>query len=385
MSSYVFIGNSTKPTKEQLNKTDDVVIDNVSRPCLQTAIEMGYSVILGVNRNFPEKLKCSEMQIQFYDSHTYRSISNLKDNRIAYKNLCSLIDNNDVEVIHCNTPIGGMVGRFAGRKKRVRKIIYTAHGFHFYKGAPFLQNMIIKMAERIMAKWTDAIITMNEEDYLAAKKFKLKNNGKVFFVHGVGIDLNKYTNPFNHKEKRNELGLSEDDIVFVSAGDLIKRKNYETAIKAIAFVKNPKIHYLICGKGPEMSTLQKVAAKYGVSSQVHFLGFRSDVRDIFYASDVFLFSTLQEGLPRSMMEAMACGLPCIASKIRGNVDLIDDGLGGYLCDPKNVNDFANRINDLAFNKEKRQKMSKYNLERIESYNINVVKKEIEDIYKEVLI
>ena len=384
MSGYVFVGNSTKPTEEQNNRIDDVVLDNVSKPCLQTAIEMGYEVFLGVNRNYPNKLACRELPISFYDSHTYRSIFNIKDNYIAYRNLCSLIDKQGIEAIHCNTPIGGMAGRFAGKKKHVKKIIYTAHGFHFYKGAPFLQNFVIKTAERIMARWTDCIITMNNEDYLAAQKFKMKKGGKVFLVHGVGINLDSFVNPLNREGKRREFGLSSDDFVLVSAGDLIKRKNYRVAIEAIALTNSPKIHYLICGKGPELSALKKYAEKCHVIDRVHFLGFRTDIRDILYASDAFLFSTLQEGLPRSMMEAMACGLPCIASRIRGNVDLLEDGVGGYLCDPRRAKGFADRITEMFNDKEKTKWMAEQNLKRIKSFDVNVVKKEIEDIYKEVL-
>lgn len=384
MASYVFIGNSSKPTEEQLNSREMVRPGNVSRPCVQTALEMGYEVYLGTNRNRPEELEC-DLPVKLYDSHTYRSITAFKDNLIAYKNLKKVIKEGKVEVIHCNTPIGGMVGRLCGKMNGVKKVIYTAHGFHFYKGAPLFNRTVLKWAEQIMAHWTDVIITMNEEDFQSAKKFKLRKGGKVYYVPGVGINTEEFFNArINKKEKRDELGLAMDDIICISMGDLIPRKNYETSIKAIALCNNPKVHYLICGRGPELDNLKKLAKELGVENQIHFLGFRTDIKELSKVADIFLFTTLQEGMPRSMMEAMASGLPCIASKIRGNVDLLEEGIGGYLVPAKDENAVADRLERLVENLDLREEMRKANLERIKGFDIRVVKKRMEEIYKEVL-
>ena len=191
MAGYVFLGNTTKPTKEKYQSRAAIGLSNVNRPCVQAAMDMGYDVILGVQRDRPEELEC-ELPIKLYDAHTYRSITAFKDNKVAYDNLNKVIRENDVQVIHCNTPVGGMVGRLCGRKNKVSKVIYTAHGFHFYKGAPLFNRTVLKWAEMVMAHWTDAIITMNQEDYRAAQRFKLKKGGKVYFVHGVGITLKDF-------------------------------------------------------------------------------------------------------------------------------------------------------------------------------------------------
>ncbi len=383
MAGYVFVSNSTKPTEEEQNCRNPIKLGNVNRPCLQAALDMGYNVYFGINRADPEGLEC-ELPVHLYDSHTYRSITAFSDNIVAYKNLSKVVKENNVEVIHCNTPVGGMIGRLVGKRFHVKKVIYTAHGFHFYKGAPLFNRTVLKWAEQVMAHWTDAIITMNREDYEAAKRFKLKKNGKVFFVHGVGITLSEFQDPRNRAEKRAELGLKDDDIALISAGDLVARKNYGVAIEAIAKAENERLHFFICGKGPELDKLKKQAEQKGVSEQIHFLGFRNDVKELLFASDIFLFTTLQEGMPRSMMEAMACGLPCIASKIRGNVDLLDEGMGGYLCDCSDADSFAERIKQLAQDPSLRQQMSKYNLEAIKAYDVDVVREEILSIYKEVL-
>ncbi|WP_288617923.1 glycosyltransferase family 4 protein [uncultured Eubacterium sp.] len=384
MAGYVFIGNSSKPTEEQLNSREMVRPGNVSRPCIQTALEMGYEVYLGTNRNRPEELEC-DLPVKLYDSHTYRSITAFKDNLTAYKNLKKVIKEGNVEVIHCNTPVGGMVGRLCGKMNGVKKVIYTAHGFHFYKGAPLFNRTILKWAEMFMAHWTDAILTMNEEDFQSAKKFRLRKSGKVYYVPGVGINTEEFFSVRIDKQaKRDELGLFMDDIVCISMGDLIPRKNYETSIKAIALCNNPKVHYLICGRGPELDNLKKLAKELGVENQIHFLGFRTDIKELSKVADIFLFTTLQEGMPRSMMEAMASGLPCIASKIRGNVDLLEEGIGGYLVPAKDENAVADRLERLVENLDLREEMRKANLERIKGFDIRVVKKRMEEIYKEVL-
>ena len=384
MAGYVFVSNGTKPTAEKYHSRDMIKPGNVSRPCLQTAMDMGYNVILGTQRADPEELEC-DLPVKLYDAHTYRSITAFKDNKIAYDNLNKVIRENDVEVIHCNTPVGGLVGRLCGKKNKVKKIIYTAHGFHFYKGAPLFNRTVLKWAEMLMAHWTDAIITMNQEDYAAAQKFKLRKGGKVYFVNGVGITLKDFEG-LSHlrQQKREEMGVKDGDIVLISMGDLVPRKNYGAAIRAIAKANDPRLQYMICGRGPELENLQNLAKELGVENQIHFLGFRTDVKELLTGADMFLFTTRQEGLPRSMMEAMASGLPCVASAIRGNVDLIENGINGFTCLTDDVDGYADAIAKIASDPELREKMRQNNLEKIKNYDITVVEKQIREIYADVL-
>ena len=383
MAGYVFISNSVKPNPEEGASREAIKLTNVSKPCLEIALSMGYDVWFGTNRNNPEELEC-ELPVHLFDSHTYRKITPCTDTRIAFKNMMAVLNKNDIEVIHCNTPIGGVIGRLCGKLKGVKKVIYTAHGFHFYKGAPLLNRTMIKWAEMFMAHWTDAIITMNQEDFEAAQMFKLRKGGRVYYTPGVGIDTEIYQNvEVDRDALRKSLGLKEEDIVCISMGDLIPRKNYGVAIEAVSKCAN-NVHYLICGRGPELENLQKIAKDIDVENRVHFLGFRTNVKELLKAADVFLFTTFQEGMPRSMMEAMASGLPCIASKIRGNVDLLEDGKGGYLFAVDDVEGIANGIQKIACNQELREEMGKSNLERIKAFDVQEVKKVIDRIYNEVL-
>lgn len=312
-----------------------------------------------------------------------RSPFNFRQNYIAYKQLVNIIKEYEIDYIHCNTPTGGILGRLAGKKCKVKKIIYQAHGFHFYKGAPKKNWLLYYPIEKWLARYTDALITINQEDYeLAKAKFKLHKNGKVYYVPGVGIDISQYSSIEKPRdEKRFELNLGENDVALISMGDLIKRKNYDIAIRAIAKVKNPVLHYFICGKGPEEENLKTLAKNLGVSEQVHFLGFRSDIKELLKAADIFLFTTKQEGLSRSMMEAMASGLPCVASKIRGNTDLLEGTEGGFLCETTDASAYAEKLKILAKDKALREKMGENNLITIRKFSTETVNEEIRKIYE----
>jgi len=307
------------------------------------------------------------------------SFQNIK----AYKQLCNIIRENKIDYIHCNTPVGGILGRFAGKKCKVKKVIYQAHGFHFYNGAPMKNWLIYYPVEKWLAHYTDAIITINKEDYeLAKNKLKLRKDGKVYYVHGVGIDTAQYNTEESSREaKRTELGLNNSDVAMISMGDLIERKNYDTAIRAIAECKNKSLHFYICGKGPEESALKTLVQELKIAEQIHFLGFRSDIKELLSAADIFLFTSKQEGLPRSMMEAMVSGLPCIASKIRGNTDLLENTEGGFLCGVTDVSAYAEKLNLLASDVEMREKMGKNNLITIQKFSTETVAEEIRAIYK----
>ena len=384
MKKYLFISNSNKPSQEKLNSRDKVILSNFSKPCVEAALEMGYKVFMGINRANPHELECDH-DVTFYFSSTYRSLFDFKSNYIAFRNLLRLLREEKIDVIHCNTPVGGMVGRICGKVAGVPKVIYTAHGFHFYQGAP-RRYAIFRIAEQLMARVTDVIITINEEDYEAAKKFRLRNEGKVYLVHGVGIDTRLYKNVrVDSQNLRKSLGLKADEIVLIAMGDLIKRKNFASAIKAIARTQNKKLKFLICGRGPELPRLQKLAKKLGVEDQVKFLGFRKDIKELLAISDIFLFTSYQEGLPRSLMEAMSAGLPVVVSRIRGNVDLVEHGKGGFLHAPDDYKGLADSINLLATDPSLRKHMGQVNLEKIEDYDVAFVTKQIEKIYNEVLV
>ena len=343
-----------------------------------------YHMAANFNNSTKEQMRIDEEQYGIklhhidFDRNPVK-ISNIK----AYRQIVGLIKKERFDVIHCNTPIGGVAGRLAGRRCKVGRVIYQAHGFHFYQGAPLWNWLFYYSAERLLAHYTDSLLTINREDYIRARDFHLRNGGKVYCVPGVGINTADYLpHDFDRQAKRAALGLDFSDIVIISAGDLIKRKNYKTAIEAISKAANPHIKYLICGRGPLEQELKEQVEQLELSAQVFFMGFRSDVKELLWASDVFLFTTYQEGLPRSLSEAMASGLPCIVSDVRGNNDLISNGENGYLCNPDDADAFSRAILKLSDDVQLRRQMGLLNLDRIKEYDFEKAQEAMLEVYKQ---
>lgn len=378
---YLFIANDRKRGEEFEASLAPIKTGTFEKSSIAAANEVGYKLYQGINRLYPEKIKSEDYEIEFYNQHIYRNIFNIKEIYKGYRNLCNFLKiHEDIEIIHCNTPIGGVLGRLAGTKFN-KKVVYMAHGFHFYKGAPLFNRIFLKSIEKWLAHKTDVLITINEEDYQNALKFKLKPRGRVYKVSGVGMDIENYSSIEIDYGLRKSIGVENSDFICISLGDLNKNKNYTTVIDAISKTKSKDIHYLICGLGPLEHKLKRQVIRLGLEKQVHFLGFRSDGPQLMGIADCTIISSFREGLPRTTMEAMASGLPCIVSDIRGNRDLIEDGKGGFLVDPKSPESFAKSILKLKRDKDLCKKMSEWNLSKIKDFSLDTVKSQILEIFK----
>lgn len=248
-----------------------------------------------------------------------------------------------------------------------------------------MNSFIYKNIEKFLAHWTDALVTINEEDYESAKYFRLNENGKLYHIPGIGVDTNRIKNThIDTIKKRKELGIPKDAIVVLNVGKFIKRKNQESAIKAISQCKNEKVILLICGRGELETELKQLVKSLGIINKVIFAGFRKDMNEVLQIADIFLFPTFQEGLPVAVMEAMAARLPVVCSDVRGNRDLIENGKGGYLNQPLDVNTIRNNLDKLADDDLLREKMGKYNLRISHNYDTIHVMNTMKKIYVEVL-
>lgn len=355
-------------------------------PYLEWFKKNGYEVHVAARNDYDNKEECGiPFCDKFYDLPFERSPLR-KNNFFVYKELKNIINENEYDLIHCHTPVGGALGRLAASKARKKgsSVIYTAHGFHFYKDAPLLNWLVYYPVERWLARYTDVIITINKEDYEIAKtKFKAK---EVKYVPGIGIDLKKFnTVKINKDLKRNELDLPKDAFLILSIGELNKNKNHEVVIKAIARINNPKIHYVICGQGQLKDYLSRLSKELGIKKQVHLLGFRKDIPEICKISDLFVFPSFREGLSVALMEAMANGIPVVCSKIRGNSDLIEDGKGGYLVEPNDVDEFRKAIDRMISDYQLRSEFSSNNLNQISKYSIENVLTQMQEILSRLFI
>lgn len=302
------------------------------------------------------------------------------DNRRAYQQLLDIIEKLRIEAVVCSTPIGGALARLAAKKKKISPVIYEAHGFLFFKGAPLINRTVYKWEEMILARYTDTLITITEEDFAAAQKLKLRSGRKPCFVHGAGVKVGVTVN-IDRAEKRKSIGVAESDFVIVSAGELNKNKNTEIIVKALKDVEGA--HYVACGVGPEKENLERLAQKLGVSDRFHLLGYRTDMPEIMACADVFTMMSFREGLPRAILEAMDLGLPCVGSDTRGIRDLIGTD-GGFVCKPTDAAAFASAFNKLKAQPKLRREFGEHNREKAKSYSTEIVRQELFDIYREVL-
>lgn len=329
------------------------MVDQFLLPNLFLLQDMGYEIHVACN--FEKGSTCSEEKIQnlkrtlteknikFYQIDFERDVTHIFGHVMAYRQLSAIVKSNAFDLIHCHSPIGGMLGRLVARKQRKKgaKVFYTAHGFHFYKGAPLKNWLIYYPVEKFCSRFTDVLITMNKEDYsLAKRKMRAK---RIEYVPGVGINLSRFENvSIDRAQKRRELGVPENAVIFISVGELIDRKNHTVVLQALSQIKNDNIHYVVVGKGQLQQQLQDNANDLGIADTVHLLGFRKDVPELYKAADVCCFPSIHEGLPVALMEAMACRLPVVCSSIRGNVDLIDSN-GGILFDKHSVTECRDAI------------------------------------------
>lgn len=326
------------------------------------------------------KNKFRSLNIMFYQVDFSRDVKKINRHIKAYRQLVKLLENNNYDFIHCHSPIGGAISRLACEKTNT-KCVYTAHGFHFYKGAPIQNWLLFYPIEKLLSKYTDVLITINNEDYNRARdKFKMN---KIEYIPGVGVDINKFhQREFNRDVYRSKLGYKKDDFVILSVGELNENKNHEIIIKAMAKLNNPRIHYMIAGKGNMENYLLNLSTKLRLSNNVKLLGYRKDIVELNLSADVFAFPSKREGLGLAAIEAMATGIPLITSNIHGINDYSVNGLTGYSCDANDEQQYADAINWILLDEDK-DKYKITNTEYSKKYDINVVNKKMIDIYSKI--
>lgn len=300
----------------------------------------------------------------------------------AYRELKRVIKREQFDIINCHTPVGGLLGRLAARKLRRNgtKVLYTAHGFHFYKGAPLKNWLMYYPAERFCSRFTDTLITINQEDYsLAKRKMKAK---RIEYVPGVGINLSRFDNvSIDRGRKRRELGVPENAFLLVSVGEVNKNKNHQVIVRAMAKLNNPNVHYAIAGIGDQEESLKRLAESFGIEKQLHLLGYRKDIPEIDSVADACCFPSLREGLGLGAIEGMACGLPIITSNVHGINDYSEDGVTGYKCSPFDVDGFAEAIKKLSEDTTTSKQIGSYNKELVKKYGVDKILVRMREIYE----
>ena len=323
------------------------------------------------------KQRILEMGVRVHQVDFVRSPFLLPQNIKAYHQLIQVMRQEEFYAVHCHTPMGGVLARLAANRLGIAPVIYTAHGFHFFKQGPLVNKVCFKPVEWFLSRYTDALVTMNEEDFLAACRFPAR--GKVYKTHGVGVDISRFSFKENVSLKE-KFGLPEDAMTFLSIGELIPRKNHLSVILALKNLPE-NVYYLIAGSGRLERELKDEARFLGVRDRVRFLGYRSDIAHILHGVDCFIFPSLQEGLPVALMEALASGVPCLASKIRGNVDLMGKH-SPWLFEPMNLPKIEYLMKRMIEMKEQGEKIVPHS---IEDFDISRTQEEMLKIYRSVLL
>ncbi len=342
-------------------------------PYLKLFHDMGWEVHVASHGD--RKLPCCDVHHEIPIARSPFS----KGNAEAYKMLKKIIDENKFDIIHCHTPMGGILTRLAANKNNSGNIIYTAHGFHFYKGAPLLNWLIYYPIELYMSFKTDCLITINREDYNFAKKHF--RHPQVKLVDGVGYNSKKFF-PVTHEEKmtlRREKGFSENDKIIIYVAEMNKNKNQAMLIRAL--VNIPEARLLIAGADNFDGRYKLLAKELGVSDRVDFLGHREDVELLVKLSDLCAASSLREGLPVNIMEAMACGLPVVAADNRGHRALIADGEDGFIVKPDDSDEMAEKISMLFSDKNMYSSFSENARKNIKRFSQESVSVQMSEIYE----
>lgn len=344
---------------------------------------MGYVIHYASDFNNPvyecNKGELYQMGIKLHQIDIKKSPKCVYSNIKAIYELAHIIDDNNITLIHCHNPMGGVAARVAARISRKKpRVIYTAHGFHFYKGAPVINWIAYYPVERILARWTDVVVTINREDYILSGKFHLKRDGFVVHINGVGIDMDKFNaDKENQIVKRKKLGIPDNAFHIVTVAELNSNKNQAAIINAIELMNNPDIHYTICGDGPERKHLIDIINEKNLENQVKLLGYRQDVAEILKTADVFAFPSKREGLGLAAIEALACGVPVVASDNRGTREYIKNKINGILCHTDSIEDYTDAFNRLYQDREYRLKLASECRNSVEEYDyrkiINVMK------------
>lgn len=364
--------------------TSDIHIKTFHLPYLKWFKENGYEIHLAVENR-------GNIDLSFCDKIFYLPFKRLPYSKVhlsAYKSLKNIISENNYTLIHCHTPVVSVLTRLAARKERKKGtvILYTAHGFHFYKEAPLKYWLIFYPVEYLLSYITDAIITINQEDYnLINSKW---GNKYSFYIKGIGADNNKFKpiTPDLRKELRKELGFNSDDFILLYIAEFIPRKNHKFIIESLPFMIQyiPKLKVVFAGKGVLLNKMKKLSSEIGIDRYINFFGFRSDVHILAAIADVGISSSKQEGLGLGLVEEMMCGIPVVATKDRGHKEIIIQGINGFMFPQNDRESFINYIKLLYEDPALREKMGKAALEKAQEFTIGQSVKSMADIYKRFL-
>ncbi|BAZ45462.1 putative group 1 glycosyl transferase [Chondrocystis sp. NIES-4102] len=310
---------------------------------------------------------------------------------VAVPVIQKIVTQGNYDLVHVHTPVAAFVTRYAINKLKNQpkpQVIYTAHGFHFHKQGNFITNLIFLTLEKLAGGWTDYLITINREDEIAAKKYRLLPGDRIFYTPGIGLDIQEYDlNQVSESEVmavRQELGLTPEDKLLLCIAEFTPNKRHRDQLIALKKLQRPDVHLAFAGDGQIRSQIEQLTLKLGLEKQVHFLGFRPDIPVLICASLATLLTSQREGLPRSIMEAFCAATPVIGTKIRGIQDLVADDCG-LLVEVGDTDGLAQAIKQVLDNPQKTAQMGENGRQKIKSYSVDRIIELYTNIYNQALV
>lgn len=352
--------------------------------------KMGYKVYaMGDNGKQEEHTLqiMSEKNVTFIDVKIDSKSPFTHNNWAYYKKVRGLLREHHFDLVHCHTPIVGFLVRLAALsfRKCGTKVIYTTHGLAYTHLSSRKEYLIYHTFESLASRFCDAIITINKEDFENAKKLHCRN---VYHINGVGVDIDKYSSVnIDINEYRKKLDIPERKLMVLAIGELSVRKNHSVIVKALAKLKNKDdFVYVICGRemtsGGTGDEIRRLSADLGVTTI--FLGFRHDIPEIIQCADIGVMPSVREGLGLAGIEMLSEGIPLVGSDIQGIREYIIDEKTGFLCNPYDVDAFADGLNKLA-DEGIRNHMKRWCKEIVKQFDTSVSVKQRQSIYQTLLI
>ncbi len=317
----------------------------------------------------PETIRLQQMDFEVYELSVPREMNPLQDLKSIWQ-MKKLLRQLNPTLVHTHTSKGGLVGRVAAWLAGVPNIVHTIHGFPFAEGMNASKYWTFVFVERLLSWLTHVMYSQSAEDVTLGEKYRiLPKDNKVRHI-GNGIDLSRFAGKeriVNSINIRDELNLPQDSVIILTIGRVNHEKGYYELIDALPGLPN-NVH-LICVGFDEghQALLDDKVTKFGLQSQVHWLGLRQDIPDIMACSDYFVLASYREGVPRSLIEAQAMGLPCIATKIRGSREVMIQNETGLLVEPRNVSELQNALKKLLNKPEMAKRFASAGQKRVREH------------------
>jgi len=342
-----------------------------------------------------EEIKAKEKDIQILKSEgieftqcpfLLRRINIIKDLK-AFFNIWRIIKKYNPLIVHTHSSKAGLMGRLAAKLAGTPIIVHTPHGHVFFGYfGPFKTKLFI-IFEKLASRITDKIVALTNREKKDHILFKIAEEDKFSVIYsGIELNILKESSSEEKQNLKKELGIPENSLIVGTAGRLVPVKGPEFLVKASKYIisKYPDTYFMFTGDGPLEQDLKRKALEMGISDNIIFLGWRDDLAKIISIYDIFVLPSLNEGMGRVLVEAMALGKSIVASNVGGIPDLVIHGKNGFLVPPKNPKELAKYIQVLLEDKDKREKMGLAGKEIASNFTSERMVEKIANLYKKLL-